>query len=527
MQTMALTGTPTDGPMAAEHARRPPWPRSPYEVDLQAWWASFGGPRAAHPGAPFHLQVNVGADAVSVPNVTRHGQSTAGEINILPYDNAAGPRQQIADAPVRGRPCELLAHAEVGDVFWGVSHQNFQHRTAASDLESIKQHMSHVRLYAVVADVEAGKAVVPMDFPRSYAFSKRTSEPAIGEINGVINPRTYPSTLYRLVFPDEVNADGQHAWRDNIRSWALLVNKVARFPKDYNGNDRLGTHGLDEVRAFGHQVLTAFEQDDAGRPTHRAQAALAWLHEPANQIYCAEGAVHLALNLGINLPLNANTMGGLRAADAVASGGTTSPDHWSTVQRLLQAGDDAFWSLAFPDAYASEADGSAQHSRYTRRMALAAAPAGLAPRNHLALRPWDAVDMLRHYLLRIVPRDPRGTDALDSRSADVALAQARLFMDTRPVIASITKDLGDAGQATIDQLYERVGNVLQKPDDKRALDAALNDLLATASASLRRSDPGATLFIPPSRVANPEPGDWLTFEEIGQWVHKDFVRERA
>jgi hypothetical protein len=378
-----------------------------------------------------------------------------------------------------------------------------------------------------VADPEAGKAVVPMDFPRSYAFSKRTSEPEIGEINGVINPRTYPSTLYRLVFPEDVDADHQRAWRDNIRSWALLVNKVARFPKDYNGNDRLGTHGLDQVRAFGHQVLTAFEQAPAGQPTRRAQAALAWLHEPANQIYCAEGAVHLALNLGINLPLNATTLGMLQAADATAAGGTATPDHWATVQRLLQAGDDAFWRLAFPDAYAPEADGSAQHSRYTRRMPLATAPSWLAPRNHLALRPWDAVDMLRHYLRRIVPRDPLRPGALDSRSVDVARAQAALFMDTRPVIDGITKDLGAAGQAAIAQLYEQVGAILQKPDDKRELDTALQELLAAASASLRRTDPGATLFIPPNRVANPEPGDWLTFEEIGQWVHLDFVRERA
>lgn len=524
---MALTRTPSDGPPTPASTGRQAWPRSPYEVDLQAWSATFGGPPPQHPGAPFHLHLDLGADAVSVPNVTRHAQATAGEVNILPYDNAAGPRQQIADAPVRGRVCELLAHAEVGDVFWGVSHQNFQHRTAASDLESIKQHMSHVRLYAVVADVEAGKAVVPMDFPRSYAFTPRTREPGKGEINGVINPRAYPSTLYRLVFPDEVDADSRRAWRDNIRSWALLVNKVARFPKDYNGNDRLGTHGLDEVRQFGHQVLTSFEQDDAGRPTRSAQAALQWLHEPANQIYCAEGAVHLALNLGIHLPLNAGTLRDLRAPDAMAADGTTSPDHWATVQRLLQAGDEAFWNLAFPDAYASEADGSAQHSRYTRRVALVAAPAGLAPRNHLALRPWDAVDMLRHYLRRIVPRDVQDAGALDSRSAEVAQAQARLFGNTRAVIDGITKHLGASAQAAIAPLYEQVGAILQRPDDKRDLDAALHDLLAAASASLRRSDPGATLFIPPSRVANPEPGDWLRFEEIGQWVHMDFVRERA
>jgi hypothetical protein len=135
--------------------------------------------------------------------------------------------------------------------------------------------------------------------------------------------------------------------------------------------------------------------------------------------------------------------------------------------------------------------------------------------------------MLRHYLRRIVPRDPLRPGALDSRSVDVARAQAALFMDTRPVIDGITEDLGAAGQAAIAQLYEQVGAILQKPDDKRELDTALQELLAAASASLRRTDPGATLFIPPNRVANPEPGDWLTFEEIGQWVHLDFVRERA
>ena len=488
-----------------------PWPRSPYEVDLAKLQARFGAPAMTHVGAPFHKQLRLGDEMVSVPNVTRHDAAHADDINVLPYDNDAGQTQQIEGDPVLGRRCELLAHAHVGDIFWGVSHMNFQHRDQGSDLESIKQHMTHVRIYAVV---EQGVAV--MDFPRSYAGKARGSEPDVGVENGVINTPTYPSTLYRLIFPDHISAGAQRAYRDNIRSWAVLVNKLARFPAaDYNGNDPLGTHDLDQVKLFGHQVMTALDKDANGQPTDTATKALAWLQRGANQLYCAEGAVHVAINLGLNMPLNEAGLG-LR--------------HWLRFQRLLQAGEQRFWSREYPDAYpvgSGHAGGppstqESPHSQYTRQIAITAAPVWLKPIDTLAFRPWSAVDMIEHFLRRIVPRDPAAAGSLDSRSPAVGQAQAELFMATRAALTPVTQALDGDAVAKIDQIYRLIGPLLRRPDDKQNLDVALQDIMDAA----RPTDSAQVLFIPPNRVANPDPDDFIRFEEVGQWVHKDYVRAR-
>ena len=59
---MAPTRTPSDGPPTPAPTGRQAWPRSPYEVDLQAWSATFGGPPPQEPGAPFHLHLALGGD---------------------------------------------------------------------------------------------------------------------------------------------------------------------------------------------------------------------------------------------------------------------------------------------------------------------------------------------------------------------------------------------------------------------------------------------------------------------------------
>lgn len=45
-------------------------------------------------------------------------------------------------------------------------------------------------------------------------------------------------------------------------------------------------------------------------------------------------------------------------------------------------------------------------------------------------------------------------------------------------------------------------------------------------AVLKDQDRANVLFVPPNRLANPDPGDFIRFEEVGQWVHKDLVRVR-
>lgn len=493
-----------------------PWPRSPYEVDLPKLQAAFGGPAMTHAGAPFHTQMRIGDDVASVPNVTRHDAVHADLINVLPYDNAAGQTQQVAGDPVLGVPCELLAHAAVGDVFWGVSHTNFQHREQDSDLESIKQQMTHVRIYAVV---EQGVAV--MDFPRSYAFSTRTTEPGKGELNGLINPPAYPSTLYRLVFPDHIGAGAQRAYLDNIRTWALLVNKLARFPAaDYNGNDPLGTHDLDQVKAFGHQVLTALDKDASGQPSHAATRALAWLQQAANQLYCTEGAAHLAINLGLNMPLNEATLG---------------PLHWATFLRLLQAGEQRFWSQEYPDAYpvgrghvgGPPTAQQSPHSLYTRQMAIGEAPVWLQPIEQLAFRPWTAVDMIENVVHRLVPPEQRAAGVPDTRDELVAMQQANQFLSMCRAMEPITRLLKPNELAALQTLWGRIDAMLENPRADRVLGDALTPLFEGIRWALQKDqDQANVLFVPPNRLANPDPGDFIRFEEVGQWVHKDFVRVR-
>lgn len=510
-----------------------PWPRSPYTVNLQALQARFGGPPMTHPGAPFHKLLVLGGSTVSVPNTTGHDEvaARAGAINILPYDNAAGPTQHIAAEPVRGRPCELLQHAEIGDVYWGVSHMNFQHRAQGSDLESIKQHMTHMRLYTVVDTGDGAKGVAVVDFPRSYAASRRRSEPDVGEPNGVINPPHYPSTLYRIVFPSSVSPGARRAYLDNIRTWTMLTNKLARFPADYNGGDRLGTHTLERVREYGRQVLTALHKQADGRPTPAAVEALKWLIAPANRLYCAEAAAHVVLNLGLNVPLNAAGLATLDPPDDA---------HATALQRVLQAGEQRFWSREYPDGYghgpgasagdpggpmAGLADQPSRDSDHVRRIAMVAAPAWLQPLGTLAFRPWDAVDMVAQYLRRIVPREQLAADRFDERTADVAQAQVGLFRATRPVLMATMDGLDEPARADIGRLCDGIEAVLARPDEKRSLDVALREPLRMARQALRADrEAGSVLFVPPNRIANPEPDDAVRFEELGQWVHVRFCQ---
>ena len=261
--------------------------------------------------------------------------------------------------------------------------------------------------------------------------------------------------------------------------------------------------------------------------------ALQWLMAPANRLYCAEAAAHVVLNLGLNVPLNAAGLATLDPPDEA---------HVAALQRLWQAGEQRFWSREYPDSYGhgpgappGDPGGpmgelsrqASRDSEHVRRIAMVAAPDWLPPLGALAFRPWDAVDMVAQYLRRIVPRDQlafEGMDA-DARAHDVAQAQAGLFRDARPVLMGTMAGLDDAARAGIVQLCDTVEAVLARPDDMRRLDVALQGPLRQARQALRaHREAGSVLFVPPNRIANPEPDDPIRFEELGQWVHRRFVQ---
>lgn len=59
----------------------------------------------------------------------------------------------------------------------------------------------------------------------------------------------------------------------------MLIQKITKFPPDYNGNDNLMTNTLDKVLDFGGKALTAILGN---------KADMKELHQQSAQVYCSE-----------------------------------------------------------------------------------------------------------------------------------------------------------------------------------------------------------------------------------------------
>lgn len=399
-----------------------------------------------------------------------------------------------------------------GEWYIGMSHHNPKNRkitrAAIQDpekgIEMLKLNIAHIRNYIGIQHADGSKGVVSIDSPRSYALEQD---------GGTINPRDYPAVLWRVVFDEEITVAEQSAYINNIRTWCMLFNKITKFPKEYNGEDNLMTNHYDKVIEFGQHVLKALMG---------SQTALLSLHHQSQQVYCSESGVHLALNLGLNVPLNQATISELYGYKT-----------WQTLTNIFTQLENFWKNGAYPDYYGYGIDGYTQYSQQNRLVDMELAPDWLQALKHrlpnkkpkhggLVFSPWTVADMIEYFIQKAVPRQKQ-------ESWDIANAQAELLNWTKPALffsIGFTED--NPPPAELVNLFDRlISKVRQVYDSYSDFRKAITPELRQAQYIVAPRTAGEGAFVPPHIVfsINNEAHELIGLEMVGQLIHEDALEK--
>ena len=411
----------------------------------------------------------------------------------------------------KGKQRDLLRYIQPGEWYLGTSHHNPGHRhitrqtvqDSETGLDLLKFNITHVRNYIGVHDTRRKAGMVATDSPRSYASAHNA---------GYANNKDYPFLLWRVRFLDNISHAEQRAYINNIRSWSMLFNKVTKFPPDYNGNDNLMTHTMEKVVEFGTHVLGAL----AGH-----HADLKKLHSKAEQVYCSESGMHLALNLGLNIPLNKENIEA-----------NFSNIKWENVKAMLNEGKHFWKNGQHLDYYEGGNDGYTKYSEQNRQVLMEQAPDWLQPlkdklsnRNltggGLAFRPWNTADMIEYFIHTAVPREGRET-------WEVANTQAELLVWLKP---SIFESMGfdhhtNPAPRELVMLFDTlIRKVRKNYPSYQAFREAIAPELAVANQVVAPRAMGEGAFIPPHMVFSikGDKDEMIALEPVGQCFHEDLL----
>lgn len=421
------------------------------------------------------------------------------EIRLIAYRNQWKTKQR-----------DLLRFIHDGEWYIGTSHHNPGHRVinrramhdSVDGVELLKFNISHVRNYIGVKGAQGKGGIVATDSPRSYANQHGA---------GHANNKDYPFLLWRVKFLDGVSHAEQRAYINNIRSWSMIYSKVTKFPKDYNGKDNLMTHSMPKVVEFASQVLNAL----AG-----SQADLKKLHSKSEQVYCSESGMHIALNLGLNIPLNKENIEANFGAKA-----------WNTIKTIISQGRDFWKNGAHQDNYGHGSDGYVKHSIQNRQVEIEVAPDWLQPLNSkfsdrqlagegLVFRPWNAADMIEYFIKTAVPREGRET-------WDVANTQAELLSWAKPgIFYSMGFNRHNPPPRELVFLFDTLISKIRKnyasyAEFRKAIQGEL--LMANKVVAPKAEGQGA--FVPPHMVLSikGDADELVALEPVGQCFHEDLL----
>ena len=422
------------------------------------------------------------------------------DIRLIAYRNQWKSKQR-----------DLLRYIQPGEWYLGTSHHNLGHRhitrqvmqDSESGLDLLKFNITHVRNYIGVQDSRRKAGVVATDSPRSYATANGA---------GYANNKDYPFLLWRVRFLDHVSHAEQRAYINNIRSWSMLFNKVTKFPPDYNGNDNLMTHNMDKVVEFGSHVLGALTG---------SRSDLNKLHSKSEQVYCSESGMHLALNLGLNVPLN---KAGIEA--------NFRKIKWSQLKAMINEGKSFWKNGKHLDYYGSGNDGYVQNSGQNRQVLMEQAPDWLQPLKDklshrkltgggLAFRPWNTADMIEYFIHTAVPREGRET-------WDVANTQAELLIWAKPgIFQSMGFSRSNPPPRELVMLFDTlIAKVRTNYNSYQAFREAIAPELAAANQIVAPKAMGEGAFVPPHMVVSikGDADEMIALEPVGQCFHEDFLR---
>jgi hypothetical protein len=422
--------------------------------------------------------------------------SNEDEIRPIAYNNKHKTHQS-----------DICRFIQPGEWYIGMSHHNNSNRKITRQkmqddvegIELLKLNISHIRNYIGIRHNDGSPGIVSIDSPRSYATNND---------GGVVNPKDYPSVLWRVTFDDSISAAEQRAYINNIRTWCMLFNKITKFPPEYNGKDNLMTNSYQKIVQFGQDVINAL--DGSG-------SALSSLHGQSQQVYCSESGIHLALNLGLNLPLNQATISQVYGQSI-----------WNTVKDIIQHADNFWKNGKYPDYYGYGSDGYTQNSQQNRLIDMELAPEWLKPlkermpdrnlHNDLAFKPWNSADMIEYFIKTAVPREGR-------ESWDVANAQAELLTWAKPgIFFSMGFTPSNPPPPPLVMLFDTlIAKVRQVYPSYADFRQAIAPELAAAHKIVAPKAKGEGAFVPPHIVFSikGEADDLIGLEIVGQLIHED------
>jgi hypothetical protein len=276
-------------------------------------------------------------------------------------------------------------------------------------------------------------------------------------------------------FPEGLSNAETMAYVDNIRTWLTIANTFTDFPGDYNGGDPLGQRSPDQIRKLGDVLIKAL----TGTPEEQAEAE-AWLADSKNEVYCAELA-HVALNLGIHYPLNAENLGDrLEAVKAAISSKdflSKNKNEYAPLIDLKMAPSD-LQPIANRVADVHESD---------------VAP-GKAFGSGMAIQPFTVADIVEQFVMRTVPREKMGEG--------MAPVQAAMLQKAKPGLLEALKmdqlPETDPKRMAIEQLYGQLVQTVGTSHGSYAeFRGALKPLMMAAQQAVGPRDDGTGAFIPP------------------------------
>lgn len=440
--------------------------------------------------------IQIGEQWEEVPT---HIRSDA-DIRLIAYQNVWKSKQR-----------DMVRFVLPGEWYLGSSHHNPGNRTITRQvmqdeekgLEMLKFSITHIRNYIGIRSGRGKAGIVATDSPRSYANQHKA---------GHVNPKDYPALMWRVRFLGDISSAEQRAYINNVRTWSMLIHKVTKFPPDYNGSDNLMTNTMDKVIDFGDTVLQAL----MGK-----KAEMRKLHEKSSQVYCSESGMHLALNLGLNVPINQATMSKLYGASV-----------WPKVLKMVNEGSRFWKNNQHLDYYGNGPDGYTLNCEQNRLVDLEEAPDWLQPLNErmpnrplsgggLAFRPWDSADMIEHFIQTAVPRKGRET-------WDVSNTQAELLTWAKPgIFHSLGFTPSNPPPPQLVMLFDTiVSKVRQNYDSYEDFRAAITPELAMAHQIVAPKAGGEGAFVPPHMVIsiNGDEDELIALEPVGQLFHLDTLR---
>jgi hypothetical protein len=470
-----------------------PLPASAYDINPAAAQQLWKDPSLTNNRSLLTKLIEVGGKWQEVPT---HIHSDK-ELRLIAYQNVWKTKQR-----------DLLRFIQAGEWYIGSSHHNPGNRKIVKEvfhdeekgMEMLKFSITHIRNYIGVAD-----GMVATDSPRSYSNQHSA---------GHVNPKDYPSLLWRVKFLGDITPAEQRAYINNIRTWAMLLQKVTKFPPDYNGNDNLMTNTYAKVIEFGGYVMDA---------VLGSASALAELHSQAEQVYCSEAGMHLSLNLGLNAPLNKASVTALFGADK-----------WPKVQAMLNEGSDFWLNGKHQDYYGNGTDGYMQNAEQNRLVDMEPAPDWLKPLKDrlpgrplagggLVFRPWDTADMIEHFVKTAIPRQGHET-------WDVSNAQAELLLWLKPgIFHSMGFSRTNPPPPPLVMLFDTlVVKVRRNYASYEELRAAIVPELQSAHQIVAPKAQGDGAFVPPHMVTTiqGDADELIALEAVGQLFHEDVLRAK-